>query len=53
MILIIFCANTVHNSEDYVKITNDKYSVKVTEGIPYVFVKTRKYKGNGIQRIKI
>lgn len=49
---IIFCANTVHNSEDYVKITNDKYSVKATEGIPYVFVKTRKYKGNGIQRIK-
>lgn len=48
----IFCANTRHNSDDFITITNCKYVVKETEGIPYVFVKTADYKGNGFQRVK-
>lgn len=48
----IFCANTRHNSSDIIEIYNNKYVIEITENIPYVFVKTVDYKGNGFQRIK-
>lgn len=48
----IFCANTVHNS-DIVVDTENKISIEKCgeDNVPYVFVKTRPYKGNGKTRI--
>lgn len=48
----IFCANTRHNCSDVVKIDAKKYGTKITKGIRYVFVKTTRYSGNGLDRIK-
>lgn len=50
----IFCANTRHNvhSQGSVEIPSGKYTVKYTNDIPYVFVKTVNYSGNSIQRVK-
>lgn len=47
----IFCASTRHNSDMSVDIPGGTYRLKSVEKIPYVFVKTTKYK-NGIERIK-
>lgn len=48
----IFCANTQHNSDNIINISKGKYITKTVANIPYVFVKTVAYKGNGFQRIK-
>ncbi len=48
----IFCANTRHNREGIVNIYEGKYSRMITENIPFVFIKTVRYSGNGRQRIK-
>src|SRR5690625_3365561 len=47
----IFCANTRHSNYEYIEV-NGKYEIKITNDIPYVFVKTTPYSDNGIQRIK-
>ncbi|MEK3973973.1 glycosyltransferase family 4 protein [Psychrobacillus sp. FSL K6-1267] len=47
----IFCASTRHNSDSQISITNGTYELKSVEKIPYVFVKTTKYK-NGIERLQ-
>lgn len=48
----IFCANTRHSSEDLIDTKASKYVVDNVEGISFVFVKTSKYEGNGISRVK-
>lgn len=48
----IFCANTYHNSPSIIEVGNKKYAADVADGIPFVFVKTSPYSGNGIKRIK-
>lgn len=48
----VFCANTRHSSDDVIEVGYKNYVTKITEGIPYVFVKTINYNGNGFQRIK-
>jgi glycosyltransferase involved in cell wall biosynthesis len=48
----IFGASTIHNSNENIDTGSNKYAYKVTNGIPYVFVKTPDYVGNGRQRIK-
>lgn len=48
----IFCANTRHNSDQVVEIENGKYVTDESDNIPYIFIKTPTYKGNGHQRIK-
>ncbi|MBM7095676.1 glycosyltransferase family 4 protein [Bacillus sp. H-16] len=48
----IFCATTIHNSNDSISIGNKKYSSDTVNGVPFVFVKTPSYLGNGLQRIK-
>lgn len=47
----IIAASTVHNSD--LDMINDESRVKreVIDGIPYVFIKCRHYKGNGIDRV--
>ena len=49
----IFCASTVHNSDINID-TNGKLFIEHTgqDNVPYVFVKTSSYQGNGNQRIR-
>lgn len=48
----IFCASTVHNSDKYVDVGKSKFISKSVDNIPFVFIKTPAYKGNGKSRIK-
>nr|WP_283246159.1 glycosyltransferase family 4 protein [Zhenhengia yiwuensis] len=48
----IFCANTYHNTEEFIDTSNKKYVIDTVDNIPYVFVKTTVAIGNGIDRIK-
>lgn len=47
----IFCASTVHNSNENIISGNKKFITDKKNDIPYVFVKTPLYNGNGIKRI--
>lgn len=48
----IFCANVRHNTDDVIDVENGKlYSTDNKDNIPFVFVKTTEYKGNGKSRI--
>ncbi|MCK9217692.1 MAG: glycosyltransferase, partial [Firmicutes bacterium] len=47
----IFAATSGHNSNDNIDTGNKKYKVVDDEKIPFVFVKTPSYTGNGKQRI--
>src|SRR5690625_1806828 len=48
----IFAANVRHNTDDVIDVDKNKYSIETLNDIPFVFVKTSKSKGNGIDRIK-
>lgn len=48
----IFCASTIHNSNEIIETGSEMYSSDETNGVPFVFVKTPQYLGNGRQRIK-
>lgn len=48
----VFCASTVHNSDKNIEVPSGKYTVDFVDGIPYVFVKTPSYTGNGKKRIQ-
>lgn len=47
----VFCASTNHFSGENIKITEGLYSKKIVDMIPFVFVKTPEYIGNGRKRI--
>lgn len=48
----IFCASTIHGSDETVDTGGKLYREDVSEGIEYVFIKTPKYVGNGKSRIE-
>lgn len=48
---VIFCANTFHGSHDSVVVQDGRYHEELVSDIPFVFVKTTEYKGNGIDRL--
>jgi glycosyltransferase involved in cell wall biosynthesis len=48
----IFCANTFHNTKDFIDTGKKKYIVNSIEEIPFVFVKTTSAIGNGLARVK-
>lgn len=48
----IFCANTRHNTEEVIDLNNKKYLIKTANDIPFVFVQTTPYTGNGMSRVK-
>lgn len=49
----IFCANTIHNSTDTIDMHGKLYTIgKSKDDIPYVFVRTRAYQGNGKDRVR-
>lgn len=50
----IFCANTRHNKRNQIVVTGQekwKEEVDQAQGIPFVFVNSRKYEGNGLDRV--
>lgn len=47
----IFCASTLHNSDEFIDTKNKRYISYITDKIPFVFINTPSYKGNGIKRI--
>lgn len=49
---IIFCANERHNTDSTINIESGKYKERKLDDIPFVFVKTTKSKGNGLDRVK-
>lgn len=46
----IFCASTIHNTDENIDTGGQKYKSDEVNRIPYVFVKTPSYFGNGKQR---
>ncbi len=50
--ITIFCASTVHNSEEKINTCNQKFVLASADDIQFVFVKASDYRDNGIHRIK-
>lgn len=48
----VFAANELHQTGDTVDTHGKPYLRTEEEGVPFVFVKTCKYQGNGISRVK-
>ena len=49
---VIFCASTIHNKQQQIDLNGALYVEKGSEiGAPFVFVKARKYVGNGKARV--
>lgn len=48
----VFCATTFLNNSENIDTGKSKYLIKDADGTPFVFVKTSRYKGNGIDRVK-
>ena len=48
----IFCASVLHNSqEDAIDLQGSVSKELIVDGIPFVFVRIRKYRGNGLSRV--
>lgn len=47
----IFCASTIHNSDDSIDTQQKKRIINTANNIPYVFIKAPEYNGNSIKRI--
>jgi len=47
----IFCASTIHNNDKNLIKDHKLFYEDSCDGIPYIFIRTRNYKGNGIHRI--
>lgn len=48
----IFCASTIHGRDQTIEISEGKYYEDRVDKIPYVFIKTPDYQGNGKSRIQ-
>jgi len=47
----IFCASTNHFSDNHIDTNEKQYSTDSVNDIPFVFVNTPEYKGNGKKRV--
>lgn len=47
----VFCASTIHNSEENIDVENRKYTTKYSNQIPFIFVKTPAYGTSRKKRI--
>lgn len=47
----IFCASTVHNSDQNLSNGAKLYREEVVDGVRYVFITCKGYKGNGVSRV--
>lgn len=48
----IFCASTVHNSNQNMITDSRKYLYELHNDVPFIIIRARNYKGNGAERIK-
>lgn len=48
----VFCANTYHNTFEFIDTKKKKYATAISNDIPFVFVKTTTALGNGLDRVK-
>ena len=48
----VFCASTIHNSNENIDTKGQAYTVDRKDSIPFVFVRTPEYRGNGRKRIQ-
>lgn len=48
----IFCATTLHDSNEVIDIGSNLFAVKYVDDIRFVFVRATSYTGNGLSRIK-
>lgn len=48
----VFCANTVHNTDNAIHVNGKSHRAITEDDIPFVFVKTNAYDGNGPNRIR-
>ena len=49
---VIFCANTFHSDREPIDLGYKKYRVEIVDEIPFVYVKTKAYVGNGVSRVR-
>lgn len=49
---VVFCANTVHNTDDVIHVRSKYHLTESVDSIPFVFVKTNAYAGNGPNRFR-
>jgi len=47
----IFCASFLHDSQESIDLQGSISEELVVDGIPFVFVKTRMYRSNGLSRV--
>lgn len=48
----VFASNHVHFNNKWIPTGKKKYVCRKDDGVPFVFVKTSEYKGNGFSRVK-
>lgn len=48
----VFCATTFLNNSENIDTGAQKYCMDYADGTPFVFIKTSKYSGNGLDRVK-
>lgn len=48
----VFCSSAIHNTEKNIINDGAPYMVDVSEGVPFVYIKTRQYTDNGLSRVK-
>ena len=48
----VFAASTIHNSGENLITDSRKYLYKEFDNVPFIFIKTCNYKGNGTRRVK-
>ena len=49
--MTVFVASTVHNTNKNLITDNKSYISDDSEGVPFVYIKARDYRGNGIKRV--
>lgn len=48
---LIFCSNQFHNINSCIELNGARYREEQTDSIPFIFVKSSPYKGNGTSRV--
>lgn len=49
---VVFCASTIHNTDQSMDLGSLHFVVKKAEDVPFVFIKAPAYHGNGISRFR-
>lgn len=49
---LIVCASTIHSSDKTIDLEGKQSLQNIKDGIPYLFIKTSNYSGNGVSRVR-